>query len=171
MARENKHPEVGAAIKAYFKNKRISQKDAAKMLDVSHAAVSVQLLSTFGKNAASKWAHTFGFNKNFLLTGEGSLFDKDVKKRESPTEMKKVALLVSFVPMTRLVIEIPADKSLDEWLEDPYHLSKVSRTARAKMLRCPGDYLYADNIEIQEDWEMPAEEGETLDQDPDNQPL
>lgn len=74
--------------------------------------------------------------------------------------MKK-AILVTFVPTTRLVVDIPEGKTLDEWLNT--HLDEVSRAAREKMLECPEDYLYGDNIEIQEDTEVPAEADESDD--------
>lgn len=56
----------------------MSQIEAAKILDVQQAAVSNQLNGRpFGKNSAAKWNKAFGFRINWLLTGEGPMFDKD----------------------------------------------------------------------------------------------
>ncbi len=68
--------EIGKKIKEYFSEIGMSQLEAANMLGVQQAAVSNQLNGRpFGKNSASKWNSTFGFRTNWLLTGEGSMFD------------------------------------------------------------------------------------------------
>lgn len=67
------HPEVSRAIEDYFENRHITQAMAAKLLDVTPQAVSLQLKQPFGKNVSSKWSRTFGFNKDFLMTGKGVL--------------------------------------------------------------------------------------------------
>ena len=68
--------EIGQKIKEYFSEMGMSQQDVAKALDVQQAAVSNQLNGRpFGKNAAAKWSRTFGFRLNWLLTGEGPMFD------------------------------------------------------------------------------------------------
>lgn len=68
--------EIGKKIKEYLIEIGISQIEAAKMLGVQQAAVSNQLNGRpFGKNSAAKWNKTFGFRKNWLLTGEGTMFD------------------------------------------------------------------------------------------------
>lgn len=68
--------EIGQKIKEYFSEMGMSQQDVAKALDVQQAAVSNQLNGRpFGKNAAAKWSKTFGFRLNWLLTGEGPMFD------------------------------------------------------------------------------------------------
>ena len=69
---------IGNKIKEYFAEMGISQTEAAKVLNVQQAAVSNQLNGrTFGKNSAAKWNEAFGFRKNWLLTGEGPMFDTD----------------------------------------------------------------------------------------------
>ena len=68
--------EIGKKIKEYFSEAGISQTDVAKTLDVQPAAVSNQLNGRpFGKNSAAKWSNAFGFRPNWLLTGEGPMFD------------------------------------------------------------------------------------------------
>lgn len=68
--------EIGKKIKEYFSEIGLSQQDVAKALDVQQAAVSNQLNGRpFGKNSAAKWNRAFGFRINWLLTGEGPMFD------------------------------------------------------------------------------------------------
>lgn len=69
--------EIGKIIKEYFSEIGISQQEAASRLGVQQAAVSNQLNGRpFGKNAATKWNKAFGFRVNWLLTGEGLMFDQ-----------------------------------------------------------------------------------------------
>ncbi len=73
---------IGEKIKEYFSEIGMSQNDAAKVLEVQQAAVSNQLNGRrFGKNAAAKWSKAFGFRLNWLITGEGPMFDADSQDR------------------------------------------------------------------------------------------
>lgn len=68
--------EIGRKIKEYFSEIGLSQLEVAKTLDVQSAAVSNQLNGRpFGKNSAAKWSNAFGFRANWLLTGEGPMFE------------------------------------------------------------------------------------------------
>lgn len=68
--------EIGKKIKEYFSEMGMSQQEVAKILNVQQAAVSNQLNGrTFGKNSAAKWSKAFGFRINWLLTGEGPMFE------------------------------------------------------------------------------------------------
>ncbi len=68
--------EIGKKIKEYFSEIGMSQTEAADKLGVQQAAVSNQLNGrAFGKNSAAKWNSVFGFRANWLLTGEGPMFD------------------------------------------------------------------------------------------------
>ena len=78
--------------------------------------------------------------------------------------MAKVAFLVSFWPMTRLVFDVPDEQDAEEFMSS--NIDMFSRTARAKMLKDIGDYLYGDNMEVVVDEEYPAEDNETCDIDP-----
>ena len=70
--------EIGKTIKEYFTEIGMSQIEAANALGVQQAAVSNQLNGRpFGKNSAAKWNKTFGFRINWLLTGEGPMFDDE----------------------------------------------------------------------------------------------
>lgn len=66
-------PKVRAAIEAYFDSAGMNQISIAKALEISPQAVSQQLRLPFGKRAANKWAKQFGFDAEFLMTGNGSL--------------------------------------------------------------------------------------------------
>lgn len=69
---------IGNRIKEYFAEAGMSQLDAAKILDIQQSAVSNQLNGRpFGKNSAARWNKAFGFRINWLLTGEGPMFDTD----------------------------------------------------------------------------------------------
>lgn len=68
--------EIGQKVKEYFAEVGLSQHDVAKKLGVQQAAVSNQLNGRpFGKNSAAKWNRAFGFRVNWLITGEGPMFD------------------------------------------------------------------------------------------------
>lgn len=68
--------EIGQKVKEYFAEVGLSQHDVANKLGVQQAAVSNQLNGRpFGKNSAAKWNRAFGFRVNWLITGEGSMFD------------------------------------------------------------------------------------------------
>ncbi len=69
---------IGERLKAYFSEQGIQQKDIAAELGVSQAAVSALLNGKpFGKNTAQKWSNAFGIRLNWLITGEGSMFNDD----------------------------------------------------------------------------------------------
>ncbi len=58
----------------------MSQQEVANVLEVQQAAVSNQLNGRpFGKNSAAKWNKAFGFRTNWLLTGEGPMFEKQME--------------------------------------------------------------------------------------------
>ena len=68
--------EIGSTIKEYFAEIGLSQTEAAGRLGIQQAAISNQLNGrAFGKNSAAKWNKAFGFRVNWLLTGEGPMFD------------------------------------------------------------------------------------------------
>jgi phage repressor protein C with HTH and peptisase S24 domain len=75
--------EIGRTIKEYFTEIGMSQLEAASILGVQQAAVSNQLNGrAFGKNSAARWNKAFGFRVNWLLTGEGSMFDDETEVRK-----------------------------------------------------------------------------------------
>lgn len=71
----DKQYEINAAVRAYFKQHDISYEEIARRMNsATSRAVEVFLASSpFSKKTARKWAAEFGFNEDFLLTGEGDL--------------------------------------------------------------------------------------------------
>lgn len=71
--------------------------------------------------------------------------------------MGKVALLVSFEPRTRVVVDIPEKMSLDKWIEDNDNFDSVVQKARSNMLleNRVEDYLCGENMYWEEDTECP----------------
>ena len=70
---------VGSALKKYFEQKGYSQQQLADILGVHQTNISALFLGKrpFGKNVAKKWHDAFGFRVNWLMTGEGPMFDTD----------------------------------------------------------------------------------------------
>ena len=81
MSNREYHPEVAQAIEEYFRSMGLTQVMAAQLLGVTPQAVSLQLKQPFGKNVSSKWSRKFGFNRDFLMTGDGELLDKPTLTR------------------------------------------------------------------------------------------
>ena len=78
---------VGKALKKYFEQKGYSQQQIADILDVHQTNVSALFLGKrpFGKNVAKKWHKAFGFRINWLMTGEGPMFDTDIAESTTDT--------------------------------------------------------------------------------------
>ena len=71
--------EKGRLLKEFFKEKGITQQDAAEALGILQTNVSALLLGkrNFGRKMAEKWSKTFGLRTNWLITGEGSMFESE----------------------------------------------------------------------------------------------
>lgn len=80
--------------------------------------------------------------------------------------MPKTAILVTFQATTRIVIDVPDDVTLKQYLDNRFNWSSVSRTARNKMQGDLGDYLCGDNMSVEEDTEILAAPIEAIDVDP-----
>ena len=69
---------IGNKIKEYFSEIGMSQTEVAAVRDVPQAAVSTQLDGRRGgQTTAAKGSTAFGFRANWLITGEGPMFDPD----------------------------------------------------------------------------------------------
>lgn len=77
--------------------------------------------------------------------------------------MKK-AYLVTFTTTTRVVADIPDDFDVNDCnlviAEHSNAYDAIIEAARDNILENPQVYLYGDNAEVEEDLEMPYEEGE-----------
>lgn len=88
---------VGKKLKNYFEQKGYSQQQIADILDVHQTNISALFLGKrpFGKNAAKKWNKAFGFRVNWLMTGEGPMFDADTTATPStPSELDDLVPIV-----------------------------------------------------------------------------
>lgn len=69
---------------------------------------------------------------------------------------RKVAVLVTFVPRTRIVLEIPEGLNVEDYMERcPDAVDIITDAARRKMLSAPDGYLCVDNMEAEDDTEIP----------------
>ena len=59
----------------------------------------------------------------------------------------KTAVIVTFIPRTRIVIDLPEGKTLDEFIEDTGNLDGVVQAAREKMDGELNGYLCGDSLE------------------------
>jgi transcriptional regulator with XRE-family HTH domain len=76
---------ISNKLKDYFSENGMKQSEIAEALDITQSAVSNQLNGRpFGINAAKKWSKLFGFNINWLTTGEGPMFN-----HKGPTNILK----------------------------------------------------------------------------------
>lgn len=88
---------VGKTLKNYFEQKGYSQQQIADILDVHQTNISALFLGKrpFGKNVAKKWNKAFGFRVNWLMTGEGPMFDADTTATPStPSELDDLVPIV-----------------------------------------------------------------------------
>ena len=70
----NTAKEVGRQLRAYFEEKGMTQQQVAEKLGIQQQNVGVHFQGRpFGKNAAMKWQRAFGFNAQWLMTGQGQM--------------------------------------------------------------------------------------------------
>lgn len=72
--------DIGEKLSSYFKEKGITQEEIASLLGVSQAYVNALLngRKAFGKQQAKKWNELFGISVNWLLTGDGDMFQNNI---------------------------------------------------------------------------------------------
>ena len=73
--------KIGNQIKEYIKIQGVKQKDIAKKLNVSPSYISSiqRNLKGLEDESLDKWANVLGVNRNWLLTGEGSMLKETSK--------------------------------------------------------------------------------------------
>lgn len=69
--------------------------------------------------------------------------------------MAKTALLVSYQPTTRIVVNVPEGMTVKEYVDTIKGLDTVHSLASEKMKANIGDYLSIENMDIEEDKECP----------------
>lgn len=142
--------EISKKLKDYFAENGMKQSEIAAALDVTQSAVSNQLNGRpFGINAAKKWSKLFGFNINWLLTGDGPMFDKkrptNVLKGDSHEimgpkhhyndEIPVIPAWMFRAPNTDIYKAVMEDDSVETLPRVP-HFSNHELFAR-----CPGDAM------------------------------
>ena len=67
--------KVGQQLRAYFEERGMTQQQVADKLEIKQQNVGAYYSGArpFGKNAALKWQRTFGFNAQWLMTGQGKM--------------------------------------------------------------------------------------------------
>lgn len=70
---------IARNVKAEFTKRGLSTKDVADIIESSQQLVCIYLSGTrgFGRKTAKVFADAFGFNMEYLLTGEGELLRKE----------------------------------------------------------------------------------------------
>ncbi len=139
---------IGKKIKEYFSEAGMSQQEVAKVLNVQQAAVSNQLNGRpFGKNSAAKWNKAFGFRINWLLTGEGAMFDdteggrhdeilpKDCHEAVPSEDIPVIPARLFRVPDLNIYEYVTTSQTVDRMPSVP-HFQKHDLFAR-----CPGDAM------------------------------
>lgn len=142
--------EISKKLKDYFAENGMKQSEIAAALDVTQSAVSNQLNGRpFGINAAKKWSKLFGFNINWLLTGDGPMFDKkrptNILKGDSHEimgpkhhyndEIPVIPAWMFRAPNTDIYKAVMEDDSVETLPRVP-HFSNHELFAR-----CPGDAM------------------------------
>lgn len=80
---DEKTKEINQSVSRWLKYQNISYGEAAKRLGVCVGAVYNQLSTRhFSPKMARRWHDAFGFSERFLLTGEGTLTDRQFGYRK-----------------------------------------------------------------------------------------
>ncbi len=71
---------ISAQLRAFFKEKGITQDEIASRLGVSQAYINALLTGkkSFGKKQAAKWNEEFGLSASWLVTGDGDMITGSV---------------------------------------------------------------------------------------------
>lgn len=70
---EQYNPDVENAIMSFMRSNLFTVDDLAKRIGVSGIEVTETIALGFTEESAKRWSDTFGFDKDFLLTGNGQL--------------------------------------------------------------------------------------------------
>lgn len=145
--------EISYKLKDYFAEIGLKQSDIAKILDITQAAVSNQLSGrSFGVNAAKKWSKTFGFNKLWLMTGEGNMFENGNAKPTIILDSDKIEIMgpkhhyddeIPVIPAW--LFRAPSIDIYEHVINDPLveTLPKVLHFDDHDLFaRCPGDAMH-----------------------------
>lgn len=118
---------VGKALTEYLDCNGITQTSLAKRFGVTQSRIQ-QLVTgkvNFGKKVARQWSDAFGFSYQFLLTGEGNLFDDDERIiKQAEDEIQNPSAIPSDIELIKAKAEIEVLKyqveSLQKKLQESY---------------------------------------------------
>ncbi len=140
--------EIGKKIKEYFSEIGMSQMEAAEKLGVQQAAVSNQLNGrSFGKNSAAKWNAAFGFRTNWLLTGEGTMFDPqfDCQREEGNIEDHPELNHENDIPLIPTKLFRVPEIDIYEYVTNSPNVDRIPPVPHFQkhdlFARCPGDAM------------------------------
>lgn len=71
---------VGEKLKEFFKKKGLTQMKIAEITGTNQSYIAALLNGSkqFGKKQSKKWSELFGLSPNWLLTGEGDMFNPSI---------------------------------------------------------------------------------------------
>ncbi len=118
---------IADKLTEYFENKGITQTAIAEELGVSKAYVNSLFTGSrpFGKKQAEIWENKFGFNRGWLLTGEGEML-KEIQP-------KPVISFTEGVPYYDIDFLLGFDELEAPWSESPDFLVRMPGYERATL--------------------------------------
>lgn len=88
-------------LREFLSKQKLTQQEVADILGIKQTNVSALLRGerNFGRKMAEKWSNAFGIRVNWLLTGEGAMFDSDNSSADilQPTQ-SELDELIPIVP-------------------------------------------------------------------------
>lgn len=112
--------KIGDKLRAFFKEKGLTQDHIADKFGVSQAYVNALLndKKAFGKKQAHKWSEEFGLSPNWLLTGKGDmLLDDNLKETPASSETITMSREV-FDQITKLTETILSQQRTIEMMQE-----------------------------------------------------
>jgi transcriptional regulator with XRE-family HTH domain len=92
-------------LREFLSSQKLTQQEVADTLGIKQTNVSALLRGerNFGKKMAEKWSKAYGIRVNWLLTGEGTMFDTDntselVTDTSTPPTPSELDELIPIVP-------------------------------------------------------------------------
>jgi transcriptional regulator with XRE-family HTH domain len=91
-------------LREFLNNQKLTQQEVADALGIRQTNVSALLRGerNFGRKMAERWSKAFGIRVNWLLTGEGAMFNTDIAEPTSdiptPPAPSELDELIPIVP-------------------------------------------------------------------------
>ena len=106
--------KIGNQIKEYIKIQGVKQKDIAKKLNVSPSYISSiqRNLKGLEDESLDKWANVLGVNRNWLLTGEGSML------KETSNEDNNASFVAPYIKDELIYLPLFSVPALASFMEN-----------------------------------------------------